>query len=237
MTTPQDLLIIALNLPSSRDVGQGDLSLALAGAELLDLLDAGVLTLDDDRLVPGAGQATGDRLLDEAGASLVRQPPYETVEEWLWRRGRGLAQAYVGALEAEAPADGTRRHWLRRRSDPAAATDTPSRRHANERWADHEPVLVGLAQALGIQDPTTAAAGDTAGEPVTTGTADDLPAPGATDQPTAADFADLTAFADSADEPVITVLAAVNDALTELEAVRQRRRIEEDAFDNVWRAP
>ncbi|MBG0852308.1 GPP34 family phosphoprotein [Streptomyces spinoverrucosus] len=200
MTTPQDLLIVALNVPSSREVGQGDLSLALAGAELIDLVEAGVLALEDDRLVPGAERTTGDRLLDEAGASLVRQSPYETVEDWLWRRGRGLAQAYVGALEEEAPTGGTRRHWLRRRSEPAAAVDSPSRRRANERWAAHEPVLVGLAGTLGVGEPPAAGAD----------------APGG---------------------PSATVLAAVDDALTELEAVRQRRRIEDEAFDNVWRAP
>jgi hypothetical protein len=38
-----------------------------------------------------------------------------------------------------------------------------------------------------------------------------------------------------ADGPVLTVLATVNDAVTELEAVRQRRRIEDAAFDNIWR--
>ncbi|MFG3657944.1 GPP34 family phosphoprotein [Streptomyces sp. NPDC047706] len=210
MTTPQDLLIVALNIPSGRDVGQGDLSLALAGAELIDLVDAGALTLDDDRLVPGAERTTGDRLLDEAGAALIRQPPYETAEEWLWRRGRGLADAYVAVLEAEAPAaEGGRRHWLRRRSEATAAVDSPSRRHANERWADREPVLVALAAALGIGQPSETGAQDTADVPV----------------------------ADTGDGPVVTIMAAVNDALTELEAVRQRRRIEEDAFDNVWRAP
>lgn len=40
-----------------------------------------------------------------------------------------------------------------------------------------------------------------------------------------------------ADDSVVTVLAAVGEALTELEGVRQRHRIEEDAYDNVWRAP
>ncbi|MFE4552342.1 GPP34 family phosphoprotein, partial [Streptomyces sp. NPDC056785] len=34
-----------------------------------------------------------------------------------------------------------------------------------------------------------------------------------------------------------TVLDAVHDAETELEAVRQRRSIENAAFDNIWRAP
>lgn len=39
------------------------------------------------------------------------------------------------------------------------------------------------------------------------------------------------------DEAVTTVLAVVNDAVMELEAVRQRRSIEKAAFSNVWRGP
>jgi hypothetical protein len=38
-----------------------------------------------------------------------------------------------------------------------------------------------------------------------------------------------------ADEAVVTVLAAVGDAVMELEAVRQRKAIEDAAFDNIWR--
>jgi hypothetical protein len=37
------------------------------------------------------------------------------------------------------------------------------------------------------------------------------------------------------DDEVTTVLAAVNDAVMELEAVRQRRSIENAAFANLWR--
>ena len=33
----------------------------------------------------------------------------------------------------------------------------------------------------------------------------------------------------------MTVLATVGDAVMELDAVRQRRDIEQAAFDNVWR--
>lgn len=33
----------------------------------------------------------------------------------------------------------------------------------------------------------------------------------------------------------MTVLAAVDEAVTELAGVRQRRSIEDAAFDNVWR--
>ncbi|GHD94737.1 GPP34 family phosphoprotein [Streptomyces naganishii] len=204
MTTARDLMIVTLDGPAARPVEQGDLSLALAGAELADLLTGGYVTLDGDRVVPGARPATGDRLLDEAGAALVDGPPYETVEDWLWRRGRGLAAAY--ASEAEPPA-GERHRWTPHRparrspADTAGdtAADTPARREAAGRWASGDPVLRGLAAAAG------------AGEP------GELPAPD--------------------DDSLTAVLAAVNDAVTELEAVRQRRRIEDAAFDNIWRAP
>lgn len=153
MTTPQDLLIVALDAPPASRPAQGDLSLALAGAELLDLLEVGALVVEDDRVVPSAERVTGDVLLDGAAASLVRQTPYETVEDWLWRRGRGLADAYATALEEQEQPAGTRRHWLRRRSAPASPPDSPARRRAADRWAAREPVLVGLADALGIEDP------------------------------------------------------------------------------------
>ncbi|MYX43822.1 GPP34 family phosphoprotein, partial [Streptomyces sp. SID89] len=37
------------------------------------------------------------------------------------------------------------------------------------------------------------------------------------------------------DDTALTVLAAVHDAVMELEAVRQRRALEAAAFANVWR--
>ena len=195
MTTARDLLFVSLDVRSVRPVERGDLSLALAGAELADLLGAEAVTLDDDRIVPGLAPATGDRLLDEAAAAVVRQPPYESVEDWLWRRGDGLAAAYAAALEAEERAGRPRRTW--RRGAPA---DSPARHDAAARWASREPVLAGLAAALGIPEETAA-------------------------EPT-----DLT-------DDTETVLAAVGGALNELEALRQRRRIEDAAYDNVWRGP
>ncbi|MBZ4019761.1 GPP34 family phosphoprotein, partial [Streptomyces purpurogeneiscleroticus] len=94
MTTARDLVIIALDVPSSRPLQQGELSLALAGAELIDLLAARAVGLDGEDIVPGHRSAMddrllNDRLLNDAAASLVRQVPYESIEEWLWRRGRG----------------------------------------------------------------------------------------------------------------------------------------------------
>ncbi|MEW2619902.1 GPP34 family phosphoprotein [Streptomyces sp. NPDC048106] len=200
MTTPQDLFLVSVDVPGERPVEQGDLSLALAGAELIDLLGTRALTLDGERVVPGPVLTTGDRMLDEADAALVREEPYETVEDWLWRRGRGLAAAYHDTLDRAGQLTGERRRWLPRRGGDEARADTPARRHAADRWWSHEPVLAGLAAPLGIGE-------------------------------------DRTDRAEYTDDAVLTVLAAVGDAVTELTAVRERRRIEHAAFDNIWRAP
>lgn len=199
MTTPRDLLLVTTDLPADRPVEQGDLSLALAGAELVDLVEAEALSLDGDRIVPGLQPDLGDRLLNEAASSLIRQAPYESVEDWLWRRGRDLASGYRAVLEAEGEITRQRHRWLPLRTDRTASADSPARRHAAERWTSGEPVLAGLAAAVRIHD-----------EPET----------------------DLVGVADDAVE---TILATVNEAVTELESVRQRRRIEEAAFDNIWR--
>lgn len=199
MTTARDLLIVTMDPGTGRPVEQGDLSLALAGAELIDLVEASAVDLDGDRIVPGPQPATGDRLLDEAASSLVRAEPYESAEDWLWRRGRGLFSAYLAALETEGLITRERGRRFPVRTGRKALADSPDRRRAEERQASDEPVLAALTTALGIRD-----------EPV-----DGLP--------------ELT------DDAVVTVLATVGDAVTELEAVRQRRTIEDAAFDNVWR--
>lgn len=94
MTTAKDLFIVAMESGQEPAVGQGDLSLALAGAELIDLLGAGRATLDGDRVVPGEPSAPDDRLLGEAAAAMVRQAPYERTADWLWRRGGDLSATY-----------------------------------------------------------------------------------------------------------------------------------------------
>ncbi|MEU0943436.1 GPP34 family phosphoprotein [Streptomyces canus] len=195
MTTARDLAIVALDVTTGKPVGQGDLSLALAGAEVFDLLDAHALVLDGDRILPNAPSPTGDRLLDEAAETLVRQEPYESVEDWLWRRGRGLSSAYVDDLERIGVTTRQRSRRIPLRTGRPELVDSAARREAEDRWAAGEPVLVALAAAAGIGD-----------EP-------------------AGELADETA----------TVLAAVGDAVMELEAVRQRKAIEDAAFDNVWR--
>ncbi|MFI8423655.1 GPP34 family phosphoprotein [Streptomyces sp. NPDC085479] len=201
MTTAKDLFLIAMDSRQKQAVGQGDLSLALAGAELIDLLGAGALTLEEDVLVPGGTSAPDDRLLGEAGARIVRQAPYERVEDWLWRRGKDLAAAYQTALEADGeltPRTASRLSFGARRVE---AVDTPARHEAVDRWERREPVLTALASVVGI-----------GGEP--------------SDEEPGLD-----------DDAATAVVAAVHDAVMELEAVRQRRTIENAAFANLWRGP
>ncbi|MFE1925922.1 GPP34 family phosphoprotein [Streptomyces asoensis] len=199
MTTARDLAIVTLAAAPDRPVEQGDLSLALAGAEVFDLIEAKELVLDGDRILPSAQAPTGDRLLDEAAGTLVRQEPYESVEDWLWRRGRGLSSAYVEDFERIGLTARPRGQRISLRTSRTELVASAARREAEDRWTAGEPVLAALAAAAGIRD-----------EP-----AEDAEA--------------------LAGETVATVLAAVGDAVMELEAVRQRTAIEDAAFDNVWR--
>ncbi|MFI8339352.1 GPP34 family phosphoprotein [Streptomyces sp. NPDC085639] len=201
MSTAKDLFIIAMDPPPDRPVGQGDLSLALAGAELIDLLDAQAAALDGDRIVPAEPSELHDPLLSEAASALTRRTPYERVDEWLWRRGRDLSAAYQAALEEAGELTRGRRGLLPFGTDRMEVADTPARRRALGRQEENEPVLAALASVVGIRSDDPEAE----------------PRPG--------------------DEAVTTVLAVVNDAVMELEAVRQRRTIENAAYANMWRSP
>ncbi|MFJ1595669.1 GPP34 family phosphoprotein [Streptomyces sp. NPDC088261] len=217
MSTARELLIVAMDMTSVRTVERGALSLALAGAEAIDLLAVGAITLDGDRIVPSDGSAAdrppatggpggtdlpGDPLLSDAASSFVRQAPYESVGNWLWRRGRNLSAIYTAALEAEGQL--VRRHhrrWGVFRSSELVLVDSPARRRAADRWRADEPVLAALATAVGIRDKRT----------------DDSPA--------------------VTDEAVGTVLTAVDDALSELTAESERRahKLDDAAITNVRR--
>ncbi|MBV7672672.1 GPP34 family phosphoprotein [Streptomyces halstedii] len=209
MTTAKDLFVIAIDQGPEHAVGQGDLSLALAGAELIDLVGAGAVTVDGDRVVPGGppAPAPGDRLLGEAAERLTRQPPYERIEDWLWRRGRDLSSVYQTALEEDGELTRKRGGRLSFGSERVEPVDSPGRRRAAGRWEAKEPVLAALASVVGIDDGRS---GDE---------------PGLDDKP------------GLEDEAVTTVVAAVHDAVMELEAVRQRRTIENAAYANLWRGP
>jgi hypothetical protein len=199
VTTAKDLFIIAIDL--KRSVGPSDLSLALAGAELIDLIGAGTVAVDGDRIVPGGAPMLDDRLMGEAAAGLTRQAPYERIEDWLWRRGRDLSAAYQAALEKNGELKPQRSGRLSIGTERVEPADTPARRRAADRWKKKEPVLAPLASVVGIDDERS---DDEAGRD---------------------------------DEAVTTVVAAVHDAVMELEAVRQRRTIENTAFANIWRGP
>ncbi|MFJ6572140.1 GPP34 family phosphoprotein [Streptomyces sp. NPDC091292] len=149
MTTAKDLFIVAMDTEHS--VGQGDLSLALAGAELIDLIGTGVVAVDGDRIVPGGVSVLDDRLMSAAAAGLTRQAPYERVEDWLWRRGKDLSATYQTALEEDGELTRKRGRRMPFGSERVAAVDTSAHHRATERWRE-DPVLAALASAAGIGD-------------------------------------------------------------------------------------
>jgi hypothetical protein len=168
MTTPRDLLMVALAMESDRSSEQGDLSLALAGAEVIDLLDLQAIRLDGERIVPVRRPAAGDRLLDEAALSLVRQEPYESVGDWLWRRGRGLFSSYLAALEADGQVIRQRGRRRLFRTGRLMLVDSPAHRAAAKRWTSGDAVLAALAAAVGIHGERTADSPGIADDPAAT---------------------------------------------------------------------
>ncbi|BBB00853.1 hypothetical protein RVR_8027 [Actinacidiphila reveromycinica] len=214
MTTARDLLTVTMDLPSSRTVERGDLSLGLAGAELVDLLRAGAATLDRGRIVPGARQPHTDRPLGEAAAALSRTLPFETVDDWLWRRGRGLAAAYLAVLTEEgAVARQRQRRWLLFGRSRTVLVDSADRRRAAHRWAADEPVLLALAATVGATGPGPQP------PPPRPDPSVDLPAP----DPAGPVGLPPDLAAQVADPSVAAVLAAVAQAVAELSDERRRR--------------
>ncbi|WP_329181533.1 GPP34 family phosphoprotein [Streptomyces sp. NBC_01477] len=154
MTTAQDLLFVAMDLPSTRSLERGDLSLALAGAELIDLLGLGAVTLDGEFVLPTGRSVAADPLLELAAAAVAPVADGETVEDWLWRRGRGLPDTYIAALEADGLLGREqRRRYLVLRTSRMVLRDSDGRRRAAHRWAADEPTLLALAAAIGISGP------------------------------------------------------------------------------------
>ncbi|MFJ9432921.1 GPP34 family phosphoprotein [Streptomyces sp. NPDC101490] len=230
MTTAKDLFLSAMEPEPGRSVGQGDLSLALAGAELIDLIGAGAVTVDGDRVVPGGAWAPDDPLLRRAVAEVDREAPPEPIEDWLWRRGRGLSATYQEALEA-----GGELIRKRDRRSPFGAghvepADTPARVRAADRRREGEPVLAALSSAVGIGGSDGFPEEPDDGTGVGTG-GDDRDGDGTG----ADDGGPVDSGPDLGDDAVTAVVARVHDAVMELEAVRQRRAIEGSAFANLWR--
>ncbi|MGW7572217.1 GPP34 family phosphoprotein [Streptomyces tendae] len=205
MTTPRILLVLTMDVTGRPPLTSGGLSLALAGAELIDLYAAQAARVSEDRVVPGPGPAPADVLLERAFESLRREEPHESIGDWLWRRGDALAEAYFAAFEAEGLLVRRRRRGHPFRAGEPVLADSAVRHEAAELWSRADPVLVTLAGAVGV-----------GGGGPDKWTRD---APGVTD------------------DTVAYILAAVCGSVMELEAERQRRGIEQSAFDNVWRGP
>ncbi|MGW0861565.1 GOLPH3/VPS74 family protein [Streptomyces sp. NPDC002611] len=174
MGTARDLMIVAMDTAADPPVTQGELSLGLAGAEVIDLLGAEVVTLDGDRIVSRPAPPLDDPLLERAATALVRDEPYEPIEDWLWRRGRGLAQEYLTVLEEEGLLARPRASWIRFRGTMPAPVESPARERARHRRATDEPVLATLAAAVGARDevPEDLPVPDDAAQAVLTAVAD-----------------------------------------------------------------
>ncbi|MZE68812.1 GPP34 family phosphoprotein [Streptomyces sp. SID5789] len=152
MATAHDLSALATSPDTDAGLEEGDLSLALAGAELLDLVDVQAALLVSDRILPVVSPRHVDTMLAEAASAIVQNSPYETVESWLWRRGRDLVARYRAALEVTASGESARtyRHPFRR-AHPVV--DPTVLRHATDRLASGDPILVGLAASVGLAEP------------------------------------------------------------------------------------
>ncbi|WP_406387495.1 GPP34 family phosphoprotein [Streptomyces sp. NBC_00887] len=151
MTTPQNLLMITMDETSTRRVDPADLSVALAGAELIDLLEAKAIGLDNGYLVPGRQAVPDDHCLQQAMESLHLTEPYQLVSDWLGNREDMLVERYTAALETEDLATRRRPRGHPLRSREVVLVDSPAHRQALERWASAEPVLVALAASVGIR--------------------------------------------------------------------------------------
>ncbi len=200
MATAHDLSALAASPGAAPGLEEGDLSLALAGAELLDLVDVQAVVLVGDRILPMVSPRHADPMLAEAAFEIVQHSPYETVERWLWRRGRHLAARYRAAVEVTAPEGSawSYRHPFRR-VRPMAGSPFALRRGI-DRLESGDPLLIGLAAAAGLTEASATRA-------------DGL----------AQDEADI--------------LAGVHGAITQLAVERQRRSVEQGAYDNIWRSP
>ncbi|MET9223747.1 GPP34 family phosphoprotein [Streptomyces sp. NPDC088197] len=133
MTTPRDLIVVAMDVPPDLLVDRGDLSLALAGAELIDLIAAKELTLRGDRVVPvprpEGERRTADRLLGEALTA------YETATRSAEAADRDPGRATDKATERAAGEAADRPTG--KRAEPAAesgADDNPGERVEDWLW-------------------------------------------------------------------------------------------------------
>ncbi|MFI9219376.1 GPP34 family phosphoprotein [Streptomyces werraensis] len=149
MATALHLAALAAVPGAAPDFEQGDLSLALAGAELIDLADLHAIVLMRDRIVPAAAPRTENPMLIEAASEITRDAPHETVERWLWRRGRDLAARYRIALRATLP-EPQARAYRRPFRQAAPAVGPHVLCSATDRLIAGDPVLTHLAAAAGI---------------------------------------------------------------------------------------
>ncbi|HEY8611605.1 MAG TPA: GPP34 family phosphoprotein [Roseomonas sp.] len=166
LTIPEEVLLLTLDDETGRPLGvpAQAVSLALAGAALMELALSGRLDSDPDRLFVTDATPSGDVLLDEVLARIGAEPSARDSRWWMARIAReapGMRRALLDRLVARGllHARESRRFWLlpdRRysKADGAASSATRARlRSVLLEGGIPEPrdsLMTGLCRATGL---------------------------------------------------------------------------------------
>jgi Golgi phosphoprotein 3 (GPP34) len=152
-----DLVLLAVDPGSGRLRMESNLRYGLMGAELVALTSAGLVEIQQDRLLATqiSPSSTGDAELDAAMASIADSSRPQRPAVWVRRPRRGIVDAYLAKLAAAgaiAPSGG-RGRW--RIADEARAASARARLDAIAYGSGPvdaaDATLAGLAYAVGLQ--------------------------------------------------------------------------------------
>jgi Golgi phosphoprotein 3 (GPP34) len=152
-----DLVLLAVDPGNGRLHMETHLRYGLMGAELVALASAGLVEVQQDRLlVTQVGPAsTGDAELDAAMASITESSRPQRPAVWVRRPRRGIVDAYLAKLAAAGAIEpsGRRNRW--RITDEARAASVRARLDAvaygSGPVSADDGTLAGLAYAVGLQ--------------------------------------------------------------------------------------
>ncbi|HEV2345747.1 MAG TPA: GPP34 family phosphoprotein [Actinocrinis sp.] len=113
MTLAADLLLLAID-PQRRQLRVSErLDYALMGADLVELALARRVVMEGDRVLVLDARPTGDRLLDEALASIAAKDRPPRARAWVQAVRKGLRSDYLGVLTEQRAIRRTPRPFLR----------------------------------------------------------------------------------------------------------------------------
>lgn len=113
MTLAADLLLLAID-PQRRHLRVSErLDYALMGADLVELALARRVVMEGDRVLVLDARPTGDRLLDEALASIAAKDRPPRAKAWVQAVRKGLRSDYLGVLTQQRAIRPAPRPFLR----------------------------------------------------------------------------------------------------------------------------